>query len=716
MDGRALRQILTLANPFKEGDLAIGGTRDDHLRQNARDELLATVVADIRRSVLVDDGVTTALERSRDREFDHDLDGLSIADVKSMLLGPGAVAWAHRHRHAMSSEVIAAVVKVMTNDELSIVARALFNPLISDGVVIGTPQHFGSRIQPNSPGDDEDEILFSILEGLAYGCGDVIVGLNPAADDVETIIRLEQLLEQVVRRLQLPTCYCVLSDIVKQREAQKRTHIDVGFQSLAGTSRALAGMVGVDVEGLTDLTGSFDRLYFETGQGAEVTNGVAEGVDMVTLEARTYGLARHIRQAMGTSPRNGEATQHHASAEPWMIVNDVAGFIGPEVFCTAEQLERVCLEDTVMAKLHGLTMGLDVCATFHMGIAPDALRRLTERVVARAAPAFLMAVAGNADPMLGYLTTSFREHPRLRASAQRQPASAMVQRLSALGVPGADAEPRARSQVVPGLYAVYAKAGGDGRTVAALESEGRRRLHALGERGFDLGVSDPSDADARLNAIYSHARDALYAVLNESVIRDATDRHVRVRTAAVDRDDFLAHPASGECLPLEAANAIRSLYPSRRPEVQVVISDGLNANAINENLRAYLPPLRRMLAEAGHHVGEIEVVVTNGRVRVGYEIGGLVGAALVIHLIGERPGTGLNTLSAYLTYGRNEAGESRWTRDLDHAATTAICGIHPRAKAPPIAVAETVRTATQILTQQRSGVALKSTGARFGAS
>jgi ethanolamine ammonia-lyase large subunit len=716
MDGRALRQMLALANPFKEGDLAVGGTRDDRLRQHARDELLATGVGDIRRSVLIDDGVTAALERSRDRTFDHDLDGLTIASVKSMLLGPGAAAWLHRHRNALASEVIAAAAKVMTNDELSIVARAVFNPLVSDGVAIGTPQHLGSRIQPNSPGDDEDEILFSILEGLAYGCGDVIVGLNPAADDLETIVRLEQLLEQVVRRLQLPTHYCVLSDIVKQHEAQKRTHIDVAFQSLAGTSRALAGMVGTDVEGLTDLTGSFDRLYFETGQGAEVTNGAAEGVDMVTLEARTYGLARHIRQAVSTSPRNGEATQHRASAGPWMIVNDVAGFIGPEVFRTAEQLERVCLEDTVMAKLHGLTMGLDVCATFHMGIAPDALRRLTERVVTRAAPAYLMAVAGNADPMLGYLTTSFREHPGLRASVRRRPASAMVQRLSALGVPAAATDPRARSQVVPSLYAAYAKAGGDGRTVAALEDEGRRRLHALGERGFDLGVSEPADADARLNAIYSHARDALYAVLSESVLRDATGRHLHVRTAAADRDDYLAHPTSGECLPHEAANAIRHLYPSRRPEVQVVISDGLNANAINENLRAYLPLLRRTLAEAGHHVGGSDVVVTNGRVRVGYEIGGLVGAKLVIHLIGERPGTGLNTLSAYLTYGRDEAGRSRWSRDLDHAATTAICGIHARAKTPPIAVAETVRIATEILTRQRSGVALNSSGVASGAS
>ena len=140
----------------------------------------------------------------------------------------------------------------------------------------------------------------------------------------------------------------------------------------------------------------------------------------------------------------------------------------------------------------------------------------------------------------------------------------------------------------------------------------------------------------------------------------------------------------------------------------MIISDGLNANAVNENLRAYLPPLRRMLAEAGYHVGQGDVVVTNGRVRVGYEIGALVAAAVVIHVIGERPGTGLNTLSVYLTYGRDEAGQSRWARSLDHAATTAICGVHPRGKPPAAAATETARLVAQIVTQKRSGVALAS--------
>src|SRR5262249_47451025 len=151
------------------------------------------------------------------------------------------------------------------------------------------------------------------------------------SDDLDTIVRLEELLRRVKERLELPTRYCVLSDIVKQNPARAHARVDVGFQSLAGTSRALVGMLGLDVDGLLDQAKSFDALYFETGQGSAVTNGADEGVDMVTLEARAYGLARYIKRETGA----------------WMIVNDVAGFIGPEVFRSGAQLLRACLEDTV---------------------------------------------------------------------------------------------------------------------------------------------------------------------------------------------------------------------------------------------------------------------------------------------------------------------------------------------------------------------------------
>jgi ethanolamine ammonia-lyase small subunit len=222
-----------------------------------------------------------------------------------------------------------------------------------------------------------------------------------------------------------------------------------------------------------------------------------------------------------------------------------------------------------------------------------------------------------------------------------------------------------------------------------------------------IGIADEPDADARLERVYVHARRALYSTLDEGVIRDACPRSLRVRTAAGHRDDYLAHPRLGERLRAEDARLIGSIYPERKPHVQFVISDGLNADAISEHLRTVLPMLRRLLTESAYHVGEIDIVVQNGRVRVGYEIGGLVGATVIVHLVGERPGTGLNTLSAYITYGYDEAGAVRWSRALDHSATTAICGIHAKGKPPHIAAMEIARTVVRMFAQRTSGVALK---------
>lgn len=215
MDSSALRRTLTLASAFKEGDRAVGGGDDEAVRREARQALLATTVGDIHGTALVDDGVSEALARARNRTHDAELGPWPVSRVRDALQAPGAGAWAATYGPSLGSEVIAAVVKVMTRDQLSAVARTLVTPAGDGARAIGGTGHFGSRLQPNSPGDDEREILSSIFEGLAYGCGDVIIGLNPAADDLDTIVRLEQLLERVVRRLELPTRFCVLSDLVK---------------------------------------------------------------------------------------------------------------------------------------------------------------------------------------------------------------------------------------------------------------------------------------------------------------------------------------------------------------------------------------------------------------------------------------------------------------------------------------------------------------------
>src|SRR3954468_7845683 len=262
MAGVDLRQTFVLANAFKEGDRLVGGTDDPLVRREAQRAIASLRVAEITSLAFVDDGISDALERSLDRRVLAEVSGLTVERLKATLLGAGGAGWIRVHRPGLRSEVIAAVVKVMTDAELSTVARSVFNPLPGDGTTIGAASHFGSRIQPNSPGDNDDEIPLSIFEGLTHGCGDVIIGLNPASDDVDTIVHLEALLRRVVERLQLPTRYCVLSDIVKQTHCRERAPVDVGFQSLAGTSKALAGMVGLDVDAIRDLARGFDGCYF----------------------------------------------------------------------------------------------------------------------------------------------------------------------------------------------------------------------------------------------------------------------------------------------------------------------------------------------------------------------------------------------------------------------------------------------------------------------
>jgi ethanolamine ammonia-lyase large subunit len=710
MDSEKTRLVFARANEFKQGDLALGGTSDGLVRMDAKKEVAALTIGGIAATALVEDAITDALARSVDRRLLAEISHLTIGGLKKVLTGSGSAcaAWVGRYSAGLPSEAIAALVKTMDDNELSRVARAVFNPLTDPAqggpVAIGSAGHFGSRIQPNSPGDSEEEILMSILEGLSFGCGDVIIGLNPASDDLETIVRTERLLQGVVERLQLPTRYCVLSDMAKQSAARSRTRVDVGFQSLAGTSRALVGMLGQDVEGLLELSRGFDGLYFETGQGSEVTNGAAEGVDMVTLESRCYGLARYIGRQCGGK---------------WMIVNDVAGFIGPEVFRTGRQLLRACLEDTVMAKLHGLTMGLDVCSTFHMGIDPLELRDLTGQIVDRAAPAYLMSVAGNADPMLGYLTTSYREHPRLRLVAQRQISSAMHGRFRDLGVIDSACLAAGAPETTALLYARYLKAGGDRRTTDQLRLEGLRYITALQDRGRDLGYGCGPDGSVpplvakRLDGIYRHARNALYARLDPAVIRDCSPRHIDVATDSADREEYLARPATGELISARDSAALRMLREEcpAAPLVRIVISDGLNADAVNENLRAVLPVLRWSLQEAGFQVCATDVVIRNGRVRAGYHAAQLTGADILVHLIGERPGSGLNQLSAYLTYGRDPAGNIRWSPDMDHSCTSAICSIHPGGKTPESAVADMLQCLRLMQELKCSGVALGGRGA-----
>ncbi len=683
-------QLLGNANPFKEGDLTVGvGTLDEAERADARRSLSRVRLQDIFSCEVLHDQMSERLksffvsERMSSDVFRR-IKNRSVGEIREIILRSTDPETVRELGLGMTSEMIAAVAKIMTDQELTTACARLFNPVDGPGSV-GSGECFGSRIQPNSPTDDPEEILYSVFEGISYGCGDVIIGVNPANDALQDLIEIENLLAAIVERLELPTRWSVLSDIKKQHEALIRgARIDVGFQSLAGTSGALQGMIDCDADDLVRYLEPFPGFYFETGQGSEFTNGADDGIDMVTLESRTYGLARLLQRTL----------------RKWTIVNDVAGFIGPEVFRTGPQLVRTCLEDLFMGKLHGLVMGLDVCSTYHMGIPPAELDDITCSV-ARAAPAYLMGVAGKSDPMLGYLTTDFRSHPRLRNTTGKSVARPMKKRLIDLGIMREDGTLTEPAGDLAQLARTYGEA----------PEEISRTLRRLQDRGMDIGYgcekgfAPPAHLQKRLDDVFLHARKALHREILPGTREISQKPHVLVQTSSRDRDDYVAHPPTGERIVPEQTDTLRSLYPGSPPTVQILISDGLNADAVNENLKYLLPPLRGHLQALGISFGR-EIYVRNGRVRVGYQIGGILGVPVVVHLIGERPGTGTNNLSAYVTYGFSALGQSRWAT-IEHANTTALCSINRRVGVKPEEAALRIANITELMLKHRcSGVAL----------
>lgn len=465
MEGDACTDLLLTfgrANPFKEGDAHIGvAATSEAQRAAARAALREMCVGDLRSARFVQDEVSSLLDAAVDRDAAGRVASWSVGELVAFLLA-SAEGEIHRVAPGLSSEAIAAAVKLMSNEELTALSANIFNP--PAGATFGARGYFGSRIQPNSPTDDPEEVLFSVLEGLSYGCGDVVLGVNPVASDWRNVARLERTLREVVRTFELSdaTTYCVLAHIDDQlaaedhaaREGAERGAplVECGFQSIGGTA-STNRTFNFDLRKLLSHLRRLRRQYFETGQGSEVTNGCACGIDMVTLEARSYGVARALALQTGN----------------WTIVNDVSGFIGPEVFATAAQLERACLEDLAMGKLHGLAMGLDICSTMHMGVSVDELDAVTDALL-RARPAYLMAVAGKSVRALPLRPRARTRRARRSAVPQAGPRGLSLAGPHALLHYHLVQGPRA-----PPAQARPARLGRDGALLFARRRDGRRR-------------------------------------------------------------------------------------------------------------------------------------------------------------------------------------------------------------------------------------------------
>jgi len=558
-------------------------------------------------------------------------------------------------------------------------------------------------VQPNSPTDNPDDIRWQVFDAFAYGVGDVVLGTNPVSSEVESVAAIEATLADIATTFgvqeHLPHCVLAHIDVQAEAEAQAPNTTGIWFQSIAGNDEANATF-DISVQSMRDHAAKRSGpwgLYFETGQGADFTNGHGYGIDMVTWEARKYGFARALqRDVAHAKAQAGDA------GEPWLHLNDVAGFIGPEVFRSKEQLVRCCLEDIVMGKLHGLCIGLDICATLHMSVSLDDLDWCIDQVMP-ANPAYLMALPTKIDPMLGYLTTGYQDHVRIRERFGYRVEDRMWQLFQRLEVVNADGSPGPNFGDPIAVYIAYRRAKGDLRSAGQLRNEATEQLAGVRGRGVFIAEGfgavpsalEPSLA-ALITGITDEARTCIWEQFDDSFLKQWSTG-LRLTTQSKDREDYILHPDSGEQL---STGALKRLQQWRKTAVDynaiIIISDGLNARALKQGdqLARLYDSLQQALKSDGWRVPETPLIIESGRVRAGYQTGEqllnhLAGNGLLLHIIGERPGTGHNTLSVYMTQAKGAVWASTGT--VDHDITKVVSGIADSALKPELAVQQVSR-------------------------
>lgn len=685
------KQIIGAANEFKEGDEIVGVAADtDVSRVHARMLLGKTKLAVIHERPPLEDGVHTfargaveaaAFEKVKNWTFEELKQFLLTAsetEIKVVMVG-------------LDSDIIGCVVKILSNPELTLIGQKVFNPL--PGTKIGAKGYLSARIQPNSPTDNAEDIAWQVFSGLSYGTGDLVLGTNPVSGLIDDLKRVEETLKDIVVAFKLEETlpWCVLAHIDKQAEVEKKYPgtTALWFQSLASCDDANKTFdVSVDkMRSYAAMRNGRFGMYFETGQGADFTNGAGHGFDMVLHESRKYGFARALKQDMAKVV---------PADRVWCQVNDVAGFIGPEVFKSREQLVRCCLEDIVMGKLHGLCIGLDICSTLHMPISLDDLDWCMDQILP-ANPGYLMALPTKNDPMLSYLTTAYQDHVRLRAKFGYKINDAMVDFFRKIGILDAKGGYSEHFGDPLWVYYQYRLAKGDKRSRQEISAEGEEAIKRCEGRGVLIARGHGKELwdlaprlDKEIRGFYDDAKACIWDEFSPEFIRTIPNP-LEITTMSKNREDYIAHPSSGELLNPAAVAALEKLRESwggKVPDVQIVISDGLNSRSIMDkgHLEPYLTAVRKELTAAGLTVSETHVIIRSGRVRAGYAVGNTLFAKadratpkVILHVIGERPGTMHRNYSVYLA--GPQAGV--WAAGkVDHDIATVISGISDTAYSP----------------------------------
>ena len=402
---KSVKEVLAKANEVKSGDELAGlAAANAEERVAAKVVLSELTLADLRENPVVpyeSDEVTRIIQDDLNEKIYSEIRGWTVSDLREWLLSEETDSAAIRRvSRGLTSEMIAAVAKLMSNLDLIYGAKKI-RVTAHCNTTIGEPGTLSVRLQPNHPTDDSDGIMASLLEGLTYGIGDAVIGLNPVDDSVESVMRILNRFDEIKRRWQIPTQNCVLAHVTTQMEAVRRgAPADLIFQSIAGSQKGneAFGFDAATIEEARQLMLSQGTsvgpnvLYFETGQGSELSSEAHNGADQMTMEARCYGFARHYQP---------------------FLVNTVVGFIGPEYLYNSKQVIRAGLEDHFMGKLSGLPMGCDACYTNHMKADQNDIEELAVLLTA-AGCTYFMGIPHGDDVMLNYQTTGYQETAALR--------------------------------------------------------------------------------------------------------------------------------------------------------------------------------------------------------------------------------------------------------------------------------------------------------------
>ena len=407
-----VKEVLAKANSPKSGDDLAGiSARDPVERVAARAVLSGITLAELRANPVVPweiDSLTRLVESSLDESAYAAVKHLSVGQLREWLLETSTTGPILRSvAPGLTPEMAAAVCKLMSNMDLMTVG-AKCEVVVRANSTLGLPGRLSSRLQPNHPTDDVEGILYSAREGLVYGCGDAVIGVNPATDTPESTAEILRRLNDLTTRNGVPTQNCVLSHVTVQMKAlELGCPMDLMFQSMSGSEKGNRAF-GISVELMDEAYAMMKAktsnrgpnfMYFETGQGSELSSDAHHGADQVTMEARCYGFARRYKP---------------------FLVNTVVGFIGPEYLENGPQITRAGLEDHFMGKLMGLPMGCDACFTYHARMNQDELEYL-KVLLGAAGCTYLMSLPVGDDIMLNYQSTSFHDIPSVRGLLGKRP-------------------------------------------------------------------------------------------------------------------------------------------------------------------------------------------------------------------------------------------------------------------------------------------------------